>query len=248
MNVFAPMVRALCERERRPNLVRLLAGLALIAPAMLLEHRIGQQPGKSGLRLPTPAEIPALVVDVSKDALELARLENPVFEAWLGSRMARTSPLNARFAQEYRISEPLAAEIHQAAVANRISPHVAFGLVRAESSFRPRVVSPVGAIGLTQVMPATARGVEPGTSRADLMEPGTNLRIGFKYLRQLIDDYGGNERLALTAFNRGPGTVNKLLKRGRNPDNGYADKVITGKSARHVALMNSKFGRKRSRS
>ena len=245
MKLFAPMVRALCERVR-PNVMRLLAGLALIAPAMLFEARIGQHRLKSSLELPTPAEIPALVVDVSKDALERAQSQNSVFEAWRGSN-ARLSPQTASLARQYKISEPLAAQIHQAAVANRISPRVAFGLVRAESSFRPRVVSPVGAIGLTQVMPATARFVEPGTTRSELMEPGTNLRIGFKYLRQLIDNYDGNERLALTAFNRGPGTVNKLLKRGRNPDNGYADKVITGRSARHVALMNAKFGVKKKR-
>ena len=48
----------------------------------------------------------------------------------------------------------------------------------------------------------------------------------------------------MTAFNRGPGTVDRLIKRGRNPDNGYAEKVLTGKSARHVALMNRKFGRR----
>jgi soluble lytic murein transglycosylase-like protein len=211
---------------------------------MLFEYRVGQQL-QTTLELPTPAEIPALVVDVSKEALDRARLENPVFEAWRNSEVA-SSGMTSKLAKQYKISEPLAAQIHEAAVTHGISSRVAFGLVRAESSFRTRAVSPVGAIGLTQVMPATARWVEPGTTRAQLMEPRTNLNIGFKYLRQLIDEYDGNERLALTAFNRGPGTVNKLIKRGRNPDNGYADKVITGKSARHVALMNAKFGRKRS--
>jgi soluble lytic murein transglycosylase-like protein len=154
------------------------------------------------------------------------------------------TPVN-RLAREFRISEPLARKIHQAALANGISPRTAFGLVKAESSFRTRAVSPVGAVGLTQIMPATARWLKPGTTRRDLMDPSFNLHLGFSYLRRLIDDYDGNERLALTAFNRGPGTVNKLLRRGRNPDNGYADKVLRGKSARHVRLMNAKFGRKR---
>ena len=95
-------------------------------------------------------------------------------------------------------------------------------------------------------MPATARWIEPGTSRQELKNPQVNLRVGFKYLRSLIDRYHGNEKLALTAFNRGPGTVDKLLERGRNPDNGYAEKVTTGKSKKHVALMNKKFGRRRS--
>ena len=61
-----------------------------------------------------------------------------------------------------------------------------------------------------------------------LVLPGTNLRIGFNYLKKLIDRYEGDEGLALTAYNRGPGTVDRILKRGGDPDNGYADAVISG--------------------
>jgi len=60
------------------------------------------------------------------------------------------------------------------------------------------------------------------------MKTETNLRVGFRYLRYLIDKYDGNVRLALTAYNRGPGTVDRLLRQGRNPDNGYAGKVLSG--------------------
>src|SRR5690606_13385003 len=152
----------------------------------------------------------------------------------------------AELATEFEVELPLAQDIHDAAVEEQIEPRVAFGLVRAESSFRTKAVSPVGALGLTQLMPATARWLEPGTTKSKLLEPETNLRVGFKYLRQLIDQYDGDQKLALTAYNRGPGTVDRLLKRGRNPDNGYAEKVLTGESKRHVALMNRKFGRKKS--
>jgi soluble lytic murein transglycosylase-like protein len=150
----------------------------------------------------------------------------------------------ASFAREFDISVDLAEDIHTAALAEKIAPRLAFGLVKAESSFRTRVVSPVGAVGLTQLLPSTARWLVPGTTRRDLMTPETNLRVGFKYLRHLIDKYEGDEQLALTAYNRGPGTVNRLISRGRNPDNGYADKVLTGESAHHVRLMNAKFGRR----
>ena len=83
----------------------------------------------------------------------------------------------------------------------------------------------MGAIGLTQLMPATARWLERGTTRSDLRNPEVNLRIGFRYLRSLIDRYEGDTDLALLAYNRGPGTVDRVLKRGGNPDNGYADMV-----------------------
>jgi soluble lytic murein transglycosylase-like protein len=241
MRLFASAVRALCERVRRPNMLRLLGGLAVIVPAVMLENRMEQ--GRTPLA-GEPTVLPTFVVQPTEEALA----KDPVFEAWRAkARLELLTPATAQLAREYKISEPLAAEIHKAAVANGISPKVAFGLVRAESSFRTKAISPVGAIGLTQLMPSTARWLEPGITRRELMEPGTNLRVGFKYLRQLIDDYNGNTRLALTAFNRGPGTVNKLIKRGRNPDNGYADKVITGRSSKHVALMNAKFGKKKRR-
>lgn len=125
-------------------------------------------------------------------------------------------------AKGYKLSLDLAEEIHEAATDNGIEPEVAFGLVRAESSFRNHATSTVGAVGLTQLMPSTARWLEPGVTRSELRDPETNLRIGFKYLRQLIDKYDGNVDLALVAYNRGPGTVDKALKRGRDPDNGYA--------------------------
>jgi len=107
-------------------------------------------------------------------------------------------------------------------------PKVAFGLVRTESSFRRTVVSHAGAIGYAQVLPSTARWIEPGTTRNDLFDTRTNLRVGFKYLRYLLDKYNGDIRLALTAYNRGPGTVDRVLARGGNPDNGYAAKVLRG--------------------
>ncbi len=135
--------------------------------------------------------------------------------------------------QGYRVSEKLARTIHELALESEIDPDVAFGLVRAESSFRTTATSPVGAVGLMQLMPATARWMQPGVTRAQLRDPDTNLRVGFKYLRYLMDKYDGNEKLALLAYNRGPGTVDKALKRGRNPDNGYADFVMGKKDHGH---------------
>lgn len=127
----------------------------------------------------------------------------------------------ARYA-DFGLERQLAEEIYDVAQANQIDPEIAFGLIRAESSFKNSSTSSVGAVGLTQLMPSTARWLEPGVTRSQLRDPATNLRIGFKYLRQLIDKYDGDTDLALLAYNRGPGTVDRELKRGRNPDNGYA--------------------------
>jgi soluble lytic murein transglycosylase-like protein len=142
-------------------------------------------------------------------------------------KVAAAEELARKYRQRgFKVSPTLARQIHAAAVANRIDPKIAFGLVRTESGFKNSATSPVGAIGLTQLMPATARWLQRGVTRSDLRNPEVNLRIGFRYLRDLIEKYDGDTELALTAYNRGPGTVDRVLRRGGNPDNGYAGMVL----------------------
>jgi soluble lytic murein transglycosylase-like protein len=126
----------------------------------------------------------------------------------------------------FGIPADLAERIEDIALAEGIEPRVAFGLVRAESEFNRRAVSPVGAVGLTQLMPSTARYFKRGVSREALFDRDTNLRIGFRYLRTLIDKYNGNLELALLAYNRGPDRVDDLLRAGVNPNNGYVEMVL----------------------
>jgi soluble lytic murein transglycosylase-like protein len=135
-------------------------------------------------------------------------------------------------ARGYSISDKLAAQIYEAAVRNEIDPHVAFGLVRTESEFKDYATSRVGAVGLTQLMVPTARWFKRDATVADLRDSETNLEIGFRYLGELIDRYEGDVELALTAYNRGTGTVDRVLERGGDPDNGYAGKVLRGSRAR----------------
>ncbi|HEX6315897.1 MAG TPA: transglycosylase SLT domain-containing protein, partial [Gemmatimonadaceae bacterium] len=72
------------------------------------------------------------------------------------------------YSRRYKISTDLSTAIFDAAVAERIDPALAFPLVRLESRFNPRALSPVGAVGLTQLMVPTARFYVPGVSREDL--------------------------------------------------------------------------------
>ncbi|WP_420126125.1 lytic transglycosylase domain-containing protein [Longimicrobium sp.] len=136
-----------------------------------------------------------------------------------------------RLADEYRargydVPAPLAQLIYTTAVENDIEPEIAFGLVRTESEFKDYATSHVGAIGLTQLMLPTARWFKRDATESDLRDSETNLEIGFRYLGELIDRYDGDVQLALTAYNRGTGTVDRVLERGGNPDNGYAGKVM----------------------
>lgn len=130
--------------------------------------------------------------------------------------------------EKFDISQQLAEDIYDISRQEGIEPEIAYGLVKTESAFKNRAVSHVGARGLTQVMPRTARWMVPGTKADDLYDQKTNLKLGFRYLNQMIDKYKGNVRDALHAYNRGPGTVDRIKRRGGDPANGYADKVLRG--------------------
>jgi len=96
--------------------------------------------------------------------------------------------------------EPL---ITRAAAEYQLPPALLRAVIHAESNFRADAVSPKGAMGLMQLMPGTASGL--GVS--DPFDPVQNIEGGARYLRQLLDRFGGDQRLALAAYNAGPGAV-----------------------------------------
>lgn len=100
------------------------------------------------------------------------------------------------------VPDAYAAKVQELARRFDLSPALIEALVWQESRWRANAVSPVGARGLAQLMPATARelGVDP-------TDPFANLEGGARYLRAQLDRFDGNLEKALAAYNAGPGRV-----------------------------------------
>ena len=133
-----------------------------------------------------------------------------------------------RYSNQYGITAGLAGKVFDNSIREGVDPELGFRLVRLESEFNPHAVSKVGALGLTQLMPSTARLFDKTITREKLFQPDANLRVGFRYLRSLLEMYKGNVNLALLAYNRGEDAVWRDVRAGVNPGNGYDRSVLRG--------------------
>jgi soluble lytic murein transglycosylase len=112
--------------------------------------------------------------------------------------------------------------IRKAATRFLVDPHLVKAVIRAESNFDYLAVSRKGAVGLMQLMPATALDMEV----ADPFDPQDNINGGTRYLRKMLGLFNGNLRLALAAYNAGPAKVISLGGVPRWPETiNYVQKV-----------------------
>ena len=116
----------------------------------------------------------------------------------------------------------------------RAGTHRAVGCPRGAAAR----ASPNNATGLrapnTQLQLATARFYDSGLTEEKLLDRDTNLRLGFRFLKELMGQFDNNMHLALLAYNRGPGKVAEILAEGGDPKNGYSDAVLKGYRPPHT--------------
>lgn len=125
-----------------------------------------------------------------------------ILGSWLGRRRVTQAPELADYT----------AAIERTAEEFGLDPHLLRALVAVESGGDPFAISRAGAVGLTQLMPATAREQATRLGVADfdeeqLTDPALNLRLGASYLARMLKRFDGDEAFALAAYNAGPQRV-----------------------------------------
>jgi soluble lytic murein transglycosylase-like protein len=125
----------------------------------------------------------------------------------------------------------LDALIDAAAAKHGVDANLVRALIKVESNFNPRARSNKGAMGLMQLMPATARALKV----SDPYDPAQNVEGGVRHLRGLMDDHNGDVELSLAAYNAGAGAVQRY--------NGVPPYKETRNYVRRITQMYSGSGR-----
>ena len=150
-----------------------------------------------------------------------AGADTPSAQAVASAAARQTAPSSREVSRVRRPAQPDRAKVHrlidQTARRHGVEPALVHAVIAAESAYNARAVSPAGAIGLMQVMPATAE--DYGVSdHAALFDPAINIDTGVRHLRRLLRKYEQDYARVLMAYNAGEGVVDRTNSNVRYPE------------------------------
>lgn len=178
-------------------------------------------------RLDEPSVVAAMAAPAPASAVPLTQDDAPqaAVVTIRGMRVRQMRLLPRGGAYGYGAPDPMVADV---GYRYRVDPKLLAAIMHAESGGRAGAISPKGALGLMQVMPATARGMGVANPRAMLTDRGLALTTGARYLKHLQAQLGNDVPLVVAAYNAGPGAVFKAG--GRVPryreTQGYVRQVV----------------------
>ncbi len=193
------------------------------------------------------------------EAIQNFKIDDKFLNSWLAAKNGRKSysVLLARDAiaegnYEMPLSNPkykLAYPVYYSEFVNKysakynINPYLMLALMREESFFNTEAVSSTGALGLMQIMPDTARMMDPSLDSAEkLNNPEYNIKTGISYFSHLMEIFSGNEALCVLAYNSGPGSVKKWLSQNKNKDfDEFIENVPFPETANYIKKVYSSY-------
>ena len=203
--------------HRRAELVACVIGLAC-------GWALSLQLNSDSLSAPPPAEESGAEIILMEEGFSLQDLQE-AFIKDLATEF-RIDPYIVRLVHEQSLRQvdQQASEWRLLRTPESVT-YLLLSVIHAESRGNPNAVGDNGrARGLTQIWVSTARRYGE-VSAEELLDPAVNVRFAFEHFRYLLKRYNGNFSLALYGWNRGPGTVDRLIRYGKSPANGYGKKV-----------------------
>lgn len=132
--------------------------------------------------------------------------------------------------------------VSAAAQAARLDPYLVLAVIREESRFDPLAVSPAGAVGLMQLVPATARGMAAGGGSVQLVDPSTNIRLGAAHLGGLLQVFRGDVVLALAAYNAGASAARHFARLPLSAPEEFIERIPYAETRAYVRRVLESYG------
>jgi len=174
---------------------------------------------------PVPPPTPSAMKAAQSAAAEVGQYVAAAPSAPVANAIeAETSPDNREILRGRAMtSRELDRIIEAAARRHDVDPNLVRSLIKVESNFNAQAVSPKGAMGLMQLMPSTARGLNVSNP----FDPQQNVDAGVRHLKHLLQDFNGDVKLSLAAYNAGAGAVARSKGVPRNAETRNYVKRIT---------------------